>query len=29
MTTQSEMKQVGAVSRVDDWHNVEWQNEMV
>jgi len=25
MTTQSEMKQVGAVSHADDWHNVGWQ----
>ena len=25
MTTESEMNQVGAISRVTDWHNVEWR----
>ena len=25
MTTESEMNQVGAISRVDDWHSVEWR----
>ncbi len=25
MTTESEMKQVGAISRVADWHSTEWQ----
>ena len=25
MTTESEMNQVGAISRVDDWHSTNWQ----
>lgn len=25
MTTESEMNQVGAISRVDDWHSTDWQ----
>lgn len=25
MTTQSEMNQVGAVSRVTDWHSTDWR----
>ena len=25
MTTESEMNQVGAISRVDEWHSVEWR----
>ena len=25
MTTESEMNQVGAISRVADWHSVEWR----
>ncbi len=25
MTTESEMNQVGAISRVTDWHSVEWR----
>lgn len=26
MTTESEMNQVGAISRVTDWHSVKWRN---
>ena len=25
MTTESAMKQVGAISRVDDWHSTDWK----
>jgi len=25
MTTESAMKQVGAISRVADWHSTDWQ----
>lgn len=25
MTTESAMNQVGAISRVDDWHSTDWQ----
>ena len=26
MTTESEMNQVGAISRVNEWHSVEWRS---
>ena len=26
MTTESEMNQVGAISRVTEWHSVKWRN---
>ena len=25
MTTESAMNQVGAISRVNDWHSTDWQ----